>query len=413
MQTVFNKIAGQCGVLRAMTVAVVALAFCFGNDSRFEAQADDQPVKHFTTPDGVEYGVWNQTTDKPAPVLFVLASTIDATLGQAYFRQSGNELAEHGWISVSIDLPCHGKQVREGEPSGLGGWSYRLAKDEDVVAEFNARLSKVLDHLIKTGAADPERIAVCGTSRGGFLALHFAAHDKRVKCAAAFAPVTDPRVVNEFVANAEHPFVVKANLENQAEKLAGRPVWIVIGDQDARVGTDRAVALAQKLTAASREKKLDSRVELHVMPEPRGHTTPKGSSRRAADWILDQFPKAAANADSKATSDARRTGSEILFVDDHDVLYRSGTERVFHPATLNPTNPVIREDRAWEMAIGWTSIYRDPTTGKYQLWYQAYGGGRDERKSHKCVVCYAESDDGINFTKPELPVHDFNIERLS
>jgi dienelactone hydrolase len=294
MSIVLNRIACKPPMTRVM-FAVTVLVFCFASNTRLAAQTSDKSVKHFTTPGGVEYGVWNRTTDEPAPVLFVLASTIDGTLGDTYFRQCGNELAEHGWISVSIDLPCHGKQAREGEPSGLDGWSYRLAKGEDVIAESNSRLSKVLDHLIKTGVADPKRIAVCGTSRGGFLAIHYAAHDDRVKCVAAFAPVTDPRVVKEFVANAKQPLVVQANLEHRADKLAGRPVWIVIGDQDKRVGTDRAESLAQKLREVSRKKEVDSRVELHVMPEPRGHTTPKGSSKRAATWIYRQF-----------------TGSEIL-----------------------------------------------------------------------------------------------------
>ena len=60
-------------------------------------------------------------------------------------------------------------------------------------------------------------------------------------------------------------------------------------DQDERVGTDLAITFARKLTAASREKKLDSRAELHVLPEPRGHTTPRGSPQQAASWILSQF----------------------------------------------------------------------------------------------------------------------------
>lgn len=101
----------------------------------------------------------------------------------------------------------------------------------------------------------------------------------------------------------------------------------------------------------------------------------------------------------------------FLFVDDHHVLYRSGTKRVFHPATNHPANPLIREDKPWEMAIGWTSVYRDPESGKYQLWYQAYAGGRDSRKTHKCVVCIAESTDGVQFTKPDLEIHDFKTER--
>jgi hypothetical protein len=108
---------------------------------------------------------------------------------------------------------------------------------------------------------------------------------------------------------------------------------------------------------------------------------------------------------------AARAEETLLFVDEHEVLYRSGTERVLHPATPHSLNPVVREDQAWEMAIGWTSIYRDPETGRYQLWYQAYGGGRDERKTHKCVVAYAESTDGIEFTKPSLGVHEYHPRR--
>ena len=98
-------------------------------------------------------------------------------------------------------------------------------------------------------------------------------------------------------------------------------------------------------------------------------------------------------------------------MDDTHVLYRSGTRRVLNPAEPHAGNPVIQEDQPWEMAIGWTSLHRDAGTGRYQLWYQAYAGGRDERKSHKCVVCYAESDDGVRFTKPKLGVHDFKTDR--
>ena len=83
-------------------------------------------------------------------------------------------------------------------------------------------------------------------------------------------------------------------------------------------------------------------------------------------------------------------GRTILLVDDHDVLYRSGTVRVLHPATRHPKNPLILQDKPWEVAIAWTSIHRDAKTGKYQLWYQAYAGKRAGDKRLECVVCYAE-----------------------
>ena len=98
----------------------------------------------------------------------------------------------------------------------------------------------------------------------------------------------------------------------------------------------------------------------------------------------------------------------VLFVDDHDVLYRSGTLRFLNPPVRHAKNPLITEDKPWELTIGWTSMFRDPTSGKYQLWYQAYAGKRAKLKTHECVVCYAESDDGVTFTKPNLSLFDFN-----
>jgi dienelactone hydrolase len=413
----------------AFSVSILAgmLSLLLLGASTKAAEPFDNTAIRKTTPDGVEYGLWGNTAAKSAPTLFMLAGTIESTLEKPYFRQCGNELAELGYVVVSIDIPCHGTQAAAGDCSGLGGWGHRVGRNEDFVAECNIRLSRVLDHLIDTGLTDPDRVAIGGTSRGGFLAIHFAAHDSRVKCAAAFAPVTDLAALSEFRDLQEHPFVQQLSLENQAEKLAGRPVWIVIGDRDERVSTQRSIDLATRLSAIAKERDVPSNVELHVMSEPRGHTTPQGSSSLAADWVHRQL---SSNAERKTTASAiRDTDHEgtlpsssdagriadgpttLLLVDDHHVLYRAGTKRVFHPAMLNPTNPIIREDKPWEMAIGWTSVVRHAETGKYQLWYQAYAGGRDERKSHKCVVCVAESDDGITFTKPALGVHDFMMTR--
>lgn len=101
----------------------------------------------------------------------------------------------------------------------------------------------------------------------------------------------------------------------------------------------------------------------------------------------------------------------MLFVDDHDVLYRAGTRRVLEKPARHAKNPLITEDRPWEMAIGWTSVHRDKATGRYQLWYQAYAGKRARLKTHECVVCYAESADGITFSKPALGLFEFNDEK--
>jgi len=250
-----------------------------------QADAEQAPIVA-TTPGGVEYGVWGDLDKRPAPVLFVLSGTIESTLTSQYFRQCGNGMAANGYLLVSIDIPCHGKQNAGGKLSGLGGWAERAARGDDFVAENNQRLSEVLDHLINTGVADAGKVAVCGTSRGGFLAVHFAAHDARVKSVAAFAPATDLARVKEFAAVVDTPLIKKLSMANLAEKLAGRAVWMVIGDQDDRVSTQSAIDVAQAITAASIAKKVDSKVDLHVIAEPRGHRTPPGSAEMAAGWML-------------------------------------------------------------------------------------------------------------------------------
>jgi hypothetical protein len=83
----------------------------------------------------------------------------------------------------------------------------------------------------------------------------------------------------------------------------------------------------------------------------------------------------------------------ILFVDDHDVLYRAGTRRELHSPVRHAANPLITGPTP-KNQIAYCSVHRAPSTGRHQMWYQISGGGR--------LVCYAESDDGVKWTKPAL-----------
>lgn len=79
---------------------------------------------------------------------------------------------------------CHvtDKDQKSGEPAGIAGWRHRLEAGQDLMADLNQRTTKMLDYLVANGFTDVEKIAVTGTSRGGFSALHVSAHDKRIKC---------------------------------------------------------------------------------------------------------------------------------------------------------------------------------------------------------------------------------------
>ena len=101
----------------------------------------------------------------------------------------------------------------------------------------------------------------------------------------------------------------------------------------------------------------------------------------------------------------------ILFIDDKDVLYRSGTKKTVYPLKKYEGNPVIAPNKIWESSVGWNSEYRDPKTGKFQMWYQAYSTKRKEDKRLQSVVCYAESEDGKTWVKPNLGLFPYYEEK--
>jgi dienelactone hydrolase len=249
-------------------------------------------VRIETTPTGVRFGTWGEVAAGPAPTLVLLANTIEGTLGDAYYRQAGGVLGAAGvdprFLCVSIDLPCHGLELRKGEPAELAGWRHRLEHGADPIADVARRLAAVLDHLVATGRTDASRIAVAGTSRGGFMALHVAARDPRLTCVVAYAPVIDLAALREFAGAESLPAVRAADLHGAAGTLAGRPVWMAIGADDRRVDTRRAVSFAAAVRAATVAAGCSDRLTLIVDPETTGHTTPAGAAERSAAWILEQ-----------------------------------------------------------------------------------------------------------------------------
>lgn len=241
-----------------------------------------------TTAGGTRFGVLGPKPTAPAPTLFVFAHELTGTLESDDYNKIGRLLAAKGFVCVSLDLPCHGRNVRAGEPQGLEGWAARLHHDEDPISPFLKQASEVLDHLIAAGYADREHIAACGTSRGGFVALHFAAAEPRIRCVAAFAPVTELPVLREFKGLESHGRTAELALSRHADGLAGRPVWLCIGNDDERVGTDQAIAFTRGIVAQSRSQQKRPLVELHVMTSA-GHRVHPTAHADAAAWVAEQM----------------------------------------------------------------------------------------------------------------------------
>ncbi|MBI3862986.1 MAG: serine hydrolase [Planctomycetia bacterium] len=250
------------------------------------AAVNDTPI--LRTQGGVRFGVLGAKPTAPAPLLFVFANDINTTLQSDDYNKVGKLLIPKGVVCAAIDLPCHGENVLRNEPGGLDGWAARLRGDRDPIPAFMKDASSVVDYLVAEGYVDPSKIFACGTSRGGFSALHFAAAEPRVRSVAAFAPVTDLLALREFQGMESHARTNELSLARHAPKLAGRPVWMCIGNHDERVDTDRAIAFTRAVVKASVEAKKPPAIELHVMTSE-GHRIHPTAHEEAAAWFAAQL----------------------------------------------------------------------------------------------------------------------------
>jgi hypothetical protein len=67
--------------------------------------------------------------------------------------------------------------------------------------------------------------------------------------------------------------------------------------------------------------------------------------------------------------------------------------------TERTTEPLLKADKPWEdFCIGYCQVLRH--AGKWQMWYAAYD--HRYRTDSDGVLCYAESPDGVTWTKPNL-----------
>ena len=96
-----------------------------------------------------------------------------------------------------------------------------------------------------------------------------------------------------------------------------------------------------------------------------------------------------------------------LFADDFLISEITGdiTRKVHQP---EPKEVVLTADASWEgNTSGYYTVFRDDENVKmiYRGW--AHEPGKAAKPLHREFTCYAESDDGLTFTKPELGLHEW------
>ena len=218
----------------------------------------------------------SELSDRPA-LLLNFATDRATTLKTEPYSITPRMFLDAGHRALSFDLPCHGDRAVPGQPKGIAGFCAEWVRGTDVFAEFVEEGRAVIDVLIERKLAEPDRIFVSGTSRGGYCALRLMAADERIRAAAAFSPVTDWRVLKEFASVKNAPEVADLALTCFAAALVERTVWTAIGNCDARVGTDACLRFAEAVLRVEAEEGCSSsQFVVHVVPE-RDH-------QLSADW---------------------------------------------------------------------------------------------------------------------------------
>lgn len=80
-----------------------------------------------------------------------------------------------------------------------------------------------------------------------------------------------------------------------------------------------------------------------------------------------------------------------LFVDGHLIAKSSGVAHKLHHPERHPANPLLTRAEGERIILAYGSVFRDPGAGRYRMWYTNSTG-----------IAYAESEDGIRFTRPPV-----------
>jgi hypothetical protein len=96
-----------------------------------------------------------------------------------------------------------------------------------------------------------------------------------------------------------------------------------------------------------------------------------------------------------------------LLIDDAEVARQQHVKRIMNRLRKHP-KPVLVADRPWEgeRAQAWGSVIQEPD-GLWRMWYFAFNTQRRFDRLDVGGYAYAESRDGVHWTKPDLDVVEF------
>ena len=198
---------------------------------------------------------------------------------------------------LSFDLPHHGDRIvkdsiEETPPGAANGNIRAMSKaftaGNDPFEQFVSDGMAAIDACLERGVAVNGKIVGYGVSRAAYCLLRLAAADPRVHAVAGPSPVTDWAVLPEFADHADPERTAALHIENWADQLADKAVYLCIGSQDDVVSTESCVRFALKLFDKQRGVLPDGVLfnRLHVVDTP-SHSPGQYWRLDATRFLLD------------------------------------------------------------------------------------------------------------------------------
>jgi uncharacterized protein len=181
---------------------------------------------------GLAYALWVPDDAEGVPGVVVVHGAGSRKENHADFARLA---IANGWAALTFDLPGHGESEPEFSGSAL----------DDVIA--------MADLLAVQPEVDPRRIAVRGSSLGGFLAICAAAAEPEIAGVIAICPPSEDHLAHgvrqgRFEMRVADPVDLEGWLTAQdvgaaVERLAGRPLILMHAEGDTRVPSEHSEEL--------------------------------------------------------------------------------------------------------------------------------------------------------------------------
>lgn len=184
---------------------------------------------------GLAYALWLPADRGPFPAVVIVHGAGSRKENHADFARLATAA---GWAALAFDLPGHG----DSEPPMSG------AAADDVVA--------MARFLGSQEGVDPDRVAVRGSSLGGFLAIAAAAASPDIAGVIAICPAGQDRLAaglrrGRFEMRVGDPLALEAwllahDIGEAVERIAPRPLILLHAEGDTQVPSDHSESLFER-----------------------------------------------------------------------------------------------------------------------------------------------------------------------